>query len=72
MQCRVVDCITGADVKPGALGELLIRAPAAMCGYLNNPTATAGMIEPDGWLHTGDLVVQDSEEWFRVADRLKE
>jgi acyl-CoA synthetase (AMP-forming)/AMP-acid ligase II len=43
-----------------------------MCGYLDNPTATAGMVEPDGWLHTGDLVVQDAEGWFRVVDRLKE
>jgi acyl-CoA synthetase (AMP-forming)/AMP-acid ligase II len=72
VQCRVVDCSTGADVKPGALGELVIRTPAAMCGYLDNPTATAGMVEPDGWLHTGDLVVQDDEGWFRVVDRRKE
>ena len=54
------------------VGRAADPAPVAMCGYLNNPTATADMIEPDGWLHTGDLVVQDSEEWFRVADRLKE
>jgi acyl-CoA synthetase (AMP-forming)/AMP-acid ligase II len=72
VQCRVVDCVTGADVGPGELGELLIRTPAAMRGYLNNPAATADTIEPNGWLHTGDLVVQDAEGWFRVVDRRKE
>jgi acyl-coenzyme A synthetase/AMP-(fatty) acid ligase len=72
VQCRVVDCVTGADVGPGELGELLIRTPAAMRGYLNSPAATADTIEPNGWLHTGDLVVQDAEGWFRVVDRRKE
>ena len=72
VQCRVVDSVTGAEVEPGELGELLIRTPAAMPGYLNNPAATAATIEPDGWLHTGDLVVQDAEGWFRVVDRRKE
>ena len=56
----MVDSVTGAEVEPGELGELLIRTPAAMPGYLNNPAATAATIEPDGWLHTGDLVVQDA------------
>lgn len=72
VQCRVVDSVTGAEVGPGELGELLIRTPGAMRGYLNNPAATAGIIEPDGWLHTGDLVVQDAQGWFRVVDRRKE
>jgi acyl-CoA synthetase (AMP-forming)/AMP-acid ligase II len=72
VQCRVVDCVTGADVGAGELGELLIRTPGAMRGYLNNPAATADTIEPDGWLHTGDLVVRDAEGWFRVVDRRKE
>jgi acyl-CoA synthetase (AMP-forming)/AMP-acid ligase II len=72
VQCRVVDPVTGAEVKPGGLGELLIRTPAAMSGYLNNPAATVATIEPDGWLHTGDLVVQDAQGWFQVVDRCKE
>lgn len=72
VQCRVVDPATGADVGTGEPGELLIRTPAAMRGYLNNPTATAATIEPDGWLRTGDIVVQDANGWFRVVDRRKE
>lgn len=72
VQCRVVSCATGADLGPGDLGELLIRTPAAMRGYLNNPAATAAAIDPDGWLHTGDLVVRDDAGWFRVVDRRKE
>jgi acyl-CoA synthetase (AMP-forming)/AMP-acid ligase II len=72
VQCRVVDSVTWAEFEPGELGELLIRTPAATPGYLNNPAATAATIEPDGWLHTGDLVVQDAEGWFRVVDRRKE
>jgi long-subunit acyl-CoA synthetase (AMP-forming) len=44
----------GEDVADGERGELLIRGPQVMLAYLNNPTATAAMIDPDGWLHTGD------------------
>lgn len=72
VECRVVDCATGQDVGPGEPGELLIRTPGAMRGYLNNPRATAETIEPDGWLHTGDIVSRDADGWFRVVDRRKE
>jgi acyl-CoA synthetase (AMP-forming)/AMP-acid ligase II len=68
----VVEGATGQDVGLDEPGELLIRSPSAMQGYLNNPEATAETIEPDGWLHTGDIVVQDSDGWFRVVDRCKE
>lgn len=72
VECRVVDCVTGQDVGPDEPGELLIRTPSAMRGYLNNPRATAETMEPDGWLHTGDIVSRDVDGWFRVVDRLKE
>jgi NAD(P)-dependent dehydrogenase (short-subunit alcohol dehydrogenase family) len=68
----VVAVGTGEDVGPGQPGELLVRAPGAMQGYLGNPEATAAMIEPDGWVHTGDVVTVDREGWFRVVDRIKE
>jgi acyl-CoA synthetase (AMP-forming)/AMP-acid ligase II/NAD(P)-dependent dehydrogenase (short-subunit alcohol dehydrogenase family) len=72
VECRVVDVGTGADVGPGQPGELLVRAPGTMRGYLGNPEATAAMIDPDGWAHTGDIVSVDHQGWFRVVDRIKE
>src|SRR4029079_5701168 len=52
-EARVVDVATGEDLRPGADGELLIRGPQVMRGYLNNPDATARTIDADGWLHSG-------------------
>jgi acyl-CoA synthetase (AMP-forming)/AMP-acid ligase II len=72
IECRVVDVATGFDLGPGEPGELLVRSPGTMLGYLNNPRATAETIGPDGWTRTGDLVTVDEHGWFRVADRLKE
>ncbi len=71
-QARVIDCATGLDVGPGQPGELLIRTPGAMRGYLGNPEATAATVDADGWLHTGDVVEADPEGWFTVVDRVKE
>jgi len=71
-ECRVVDTATGADAAPGRRGELLVRTPAAMLGYLNNARATTATIDADGWVHTGDIVTADEQGWFRVVDRAKE
>jgi acyl-CoA synthetase (AMP-forming)/AMP-acid ligase II len=71
-QARVVDCATGRDVSPGRPGEMLIRSPGTMRGYLDNPAATAATVDPDGWLHTGDVVVADRKGWFTIVDRVKE
>jgi acyl-CoA synthetase (AMP-forming)/AMP-acid ligase II len=72
VECRVIDHTTGADVPPGAPGELLVRSPASMRGYLGDPEATSAAVDADGWLHTGDVVVADEAGWFRIVDRLKE
>lgn len=72
VECRVTQLGTGLDVGPGEPGELLIRAPGTMRGYLGNPAETAAMIDRGGWVHTGDVVVADREGWFRVVDRVKE
>jgi acyl-CoA synthetase (AMP-forming)/AMP-acid ligase II len=72
VQARVIDCASGLDVGPGVPGEMLIRTPAAMRGYLDNPEATAATIDADGWLHTGDVVVADREGWFQIVGRVKE
>jgi acyl-CoA synthetase (AMP-forming)/AMP-acid ligase II len=71
-ECRIVDVVTGQDTPAGEPGELLIRGPQVMKGYLNNPQATARAIDPDGWLHTGDVARLEQDGSLRIVDRLKE
>lgn len=71
-QCRIVDTETGADLAAGEAGELWIKGPQVMQGYLNNPEATAETLSSDGWLRTGDIAVIDDEGYMTVVDRLKE
>jgi acyl-CoA synthetase (AMP-forming)/AMP-acid ligase II len=71
-QCRVIDCASGRDAGPGQAGELLIRTPGMMRGYLDDDQATADTIDPGGWLHTGDVVIAGRGGWFTVIDRVKE
>jgi acyl-CoA synthetase (AMP-forming)/AMP-acid ligase II len=72
VEARVVDPDTGQNVQPGQPGELLVRAPGAMSGYLDDSGATAAAIDPDGWFHTGDIVTVDPDGWYYVTDRIKE
>ncbi|MFE2940250.1 4-coumarate--CoA ligase family protein [Streptomyces sp. NPDC059255] len=60
------------DAAPGTEGEILLRGPQVMKGYLGRPEATAGMIDPAGWVHTGDVGRVDGEGWLFVVDRVKE
>jgi acyl-CoA synthetase (AMP-forming)/AMP-acid ligase II len=71
-ECRLVDPATGRDAAPGERGELWVRGPNVMKGYLNNPEATADTIDADGWLHTGDVAVVDGNGCYTVVDRVKE
>ena len=71
-EARVVDPATGADLPGGEVGELWVRGPQLMTGYLGRPEATAEALDTDGWLHTGDLVRIDADGWLFVVDRLKE
>jgi len=68
---RIVDLDTGADVDPGAAGELLIRGPQVMRGYWRRPDASAQAIS-DGWFHTGDVATMDGEGYFAIVDRKKD
>lgn len=60
------------DLDVGEPGEVLIRGPQVMKGYLGRPDDTAAMIDPDGWLHTGDVGHVDAHGWLFVVDRVKE
>lgn len=62
----------GEDVGIDTDGEILIRGPQTMKGYLGRPDATAAMIDPDGWVHTGDVGRIDANGWLFVVDRVKE
>lgn len=70
--CRIVDPETGADLPVGEEGELWLRGPQVMLGYLNNEEATAETITKDGWLRTGDIARIDEDGYMFVMDRLKE
>ena len=72
MECRIVDPETGEDAEPGGRGELWMRGPNIMKGYLNNDEATSETIVEDGWLRTGDVAVVDDDGYFAIVDRVKE
>ncbi len=74
---RVVDPATGQDVTvpeqgESEPGELWVRGPNIMIGYLDHPEATAEIIDPEGFLHTGDLVKVDARGVIRIVGRTKE
>jgi len=71
-ECRLVDLETGAAAAPGARGELWIRGPQVMQGYLNRPEDTAAAIDAEGWFRTGDIARVDPDGCVFVVDRLKE
>ncbi|XP_066979318.1 luciferin 4-monooxygenase-like isoform X2 [Macrobrachium rosenbergii] len=71
-QAKVIDLETGEMLGEGQEGELCVRGSSIMLGYANNPKATAETIDPEGWLHTGDLVYFDEEDNFYVTGRIKD
>ncbi|CAB0032848.1 unnamed protein product [Trichogramma brassicae] len=70
---RVIDLSDGHVVGvPNRPGELLVKGPQVMQGYLDNPGATSDVIDTHGWFHTGDVVYYDEDEYFYIIDRTKE
>ncbi|MDE0803062.1 MAG: AMP-binding protein [Acidimicrobiales bacterium] len=70
-ECRLVSA-DGEDQDVGGRGELWVRGPQVMKGYLNNQAATDDTIDSDGWLHTGDVAEIDENGHVSIVDRVKE
>jgi acyl-CoA synthetase (AMP-forming)/AMP-acid ligase II len=71
VEVRCVDR-SGAPVACGQPGEVVVRGYNVMRGYFDDPAATAEAIDPDGWLHTGDVGVLDARGYLRITDRIKD
>jgi len=73
MQGRIVDSSDASKILPvGEVGELMVKGPLNMLGYYGNEQATRETIEPDGWLHSGDLGKMDADGYFYIVDRKKD
>jgi acyl-CoA synthetase (AMP-forming)/AMP-acid ligase II len=71
-ECRIIDVDSGRDAAAGQPGEVWIRGPQVMKGYLNNAEATARTVDKEGWLRTGDIGIVDDDGYLTIVDRLKE
>lgn len=72
-ECRIADVDDASKtLAPGEVGELMCKGPIIMMGYFGNEAATKETIEPDGWLHSGDLCKKDEDGYYYVVDRKKD
>nr|UIP35217.1 4-coumarate-CoA ligase 5 [Leucojum aestivum] len=72
IEAKIIDIRTGKSLPPNKFGELRVRGPPIMQGYLKNPEATSLAIDEEGWLRTGDLCYIDLRGLVYVVDRIKE
>ncbi len=71
-EVKIVDPATGLTQPHGAAGEFLARGYLVMQGYWNDPERTAEAIDPQGWMHTGDLATMDADGYVRIVGRIKD
>lgn len=71
VEARVIDQ-SGVALPDGATGELMLRGPNVMSAYYKSPDKTREALDPDGWLHTGDLGYRDADGFYFVTGRIKE
>lgn len=71
VETKIVDIETGATLPPGKQGELCTRGYHVMKGYYKMPEETARAIDPDNWLHTGDLAIMDENGYCKITGRIK-
>lgn len=71
-ELRIIDSSTGEPLPLGEIGEICVRTPVRMDGYLHRPDATSTTIDGDGWLHTGDLGSLDDDGLLRFHGRLRD
>jgi len=69
---RLVDPDTGKIAQPGAPGEICVKGPQVMVGYYNKPEETRQVFDANGYLHTGDVAIQDADGYLRIVDRTKD
>jgi len=69
---KIINTETNEIVKKGEVGELLLKGPHIFSGYWDEPEETKKTIESDGWVHTGDLCMQDDENFYYIVGRRKE
>ena len=69
---KIIDTESGKELGINEQGEVLIKGPHVMKGYLNNEEATKHCIDGDGWFHTGDIGYADEDGYFFIVDRVKE
>jgi long-chain acyl-CoA synthetase len=70
-ELKTIDLVTGDDLAPGQEGEICIKGPQVMVGYLNRPEETAKVLK-DGWLLTGDIGREDEDGFFYITGRKKD